>query len=89
MPENLSREDRELLIELTDLAFDSIAGLVHADAVTRDTSVSFAEQFIEWCGYDLKDSDQLGYEMGEIVQKRLAEVFLMIGLDGVRQAMDS
>jgi hypothetical protein len=86
MPENLSREDREFMIELAELAFDSMGDLVDADTETRMAAVRLAEQFIERCGFDLKDSDQLGYEMGEIVLKRLAEVYLMIGISSVEEA---
>jgi hypothetical protein len=87
MSQILSRRDRELSIELADAALSITAEVVGADSEAHERSLMLASQFIEQCGFDLLDSDQIGYEMGEIAVKRLAESFLMIGLDSVMEAM--
>lgn len=82
-----TREDREFLIELAGLSlFVTEEQITGVSQETHERALMLAEQFIERCGFDLKDSDQLGFEMGEIVQKMLAEAFLMIGLDEVMEA---
>ncbi len=88
MSEDLSREDREFMIELADLALfvteEQVSGVTPEG---HERALMLASQFIEQCGFDLKDSDQLGYEMGEMVQKKLAEAFVLIGIDSVMEGM--
>jgi hypothetical protein len=87
MTQQPSREDREFMIELADLALFVELEQLDLGQEERERALMLAEQFIERCGFDNKDSDQHGYEMGEIAVKRLAESFLMIGLDNAMEAM--
>lgn len=82
-----SREDREHEIELADATLSTTAEIVGVNSEGRDRALMLATQFIELCGFDLLDSDQRGFEMGEVAVKLLAESFLLIGLDNVVEAL--
>jgi len=81
-----TRAGRQLDIELAEASLNILAEGV-ADEGRLDEALSLAEKFISLCGFDLLDSDQLGFEMNEIAQRRLAEAFLLIGLDDVAGAL--
>ncbi len=81
-----TREGRKLDIELADASLNTLAEGM-ADKGRLDEALMLAEQFISLCGFDLLDSDQLGFEMNELAQKKLAEAFLLIGIDDVAGAL--